>query len=250
MTNYIKNPNLPQSRVATAIISDTDKRIIEFLESFEIKLLFTQRNKSIDPAISTHADINAFHCGNKTLILDKSQPELFKSLSDLGFEPKYTEAPVSGEYPNDCKLNCACIGNRIFGKLSALDKTVLDLEEFEKINVNQGYSKCSTCIVGESAVITDDVSIQKACQKENIDVLLIEKGDVLLSGHEYGFIGGASTLISKNHIAFFGDIEKHKNFKQIEAFLKFHGCGYSYIKNYPLTDIGGIIPLLERTRNR
>lgn len=247
MNNYFNKPNIPHSRVTAAIVSKTDERIIDFLELFGISLLFTRENRYIDFSISSHADVNVFHCGEKKLLLDVSQAELFERLTALGFEPEYVSSPITGQYPGDCRLNCACVGKYAFGKLEELDEKITGLKNFEKINVNQGYAKCSTCIVSESAVITDDASIEKACRKAGLDVLKIEKGDIALSGHEYGFIGGASALVDKKHLAFFGDIRKHRNFEQIEAFLKMHNCHYSYIENYPLTDIGGMIPILQKS---
>ena len=66
-----------------------------------------------------------------------------------------------------------------------------------------------------------------------------------MTGHEYGFIGGASALISKDHMIFFGDITGHRSFDKIDRFLKKHGCRYSYLKNHVLTDIGGIVAVEE-----
>ena len=64
----------------------------------------------------------------------------------------------------------------------------------EKINVSQGYSKCSLCIVNENSVITEDDGIAEVLKRHNMDVLKISAGDVLLSGLDYGFLGGLLTL--------------------------------------------------------
>ena len=84
-------------------------------------------------------------------------------------------------------------------------------------------------------------------RKENgFDCLLIAKGDVSLPGHEYGFIGGASAKISESEVLFFGDITKHRDYKKIADFIKKYG--YEIISlDFPLTDFGGIIPIIEET---
>jgi hypothetical protein len=65
-----------------------------------------------------------------------------------------------------------------------------------------------------------------------------------LPGHQYGFIGGASGKISENEILFFGDITAHQDYKKIAGFIEKHGCKIISL-NFPLTDFGGIIPIIE-----
>ena len=76
-------------------------------------------------------------------------------------------------------------------------------------------------------------------------MLLIEKGDIFLSGHDYGFIGGASAKISNKEIFFFGNLENHRNHKEILVFLDKYSCKAIYLKNTPLTDVGGIVSIGE-----
>ena len=55
-------------------------------------------------------------------------------------------------------------------------------------------------------------------------------------------------LIEKDHLLFFGDITKHKSFDEIQNFLRNEGCRFSFLKGYPLTDIGGLVLLEEKTK--
>ncbi len=244
--SFLSKANLPSGKIKTAIMANIDPEITAFIKSFKIELLHTEANESIDFSISHHADVNAFHFGNGKVLLDISQKALYKNLSKRGFNVQFANKPVSGAYPSDCSLNCFSLGNKVFGKKNYADKTIIDFYGFENyVNVNQGYAKCSTCVVNENAVITDDVSIYRVCAKHNIEALLIEKGSVCLPGHKYGFIGGASALIDKNTLAFFGDITAHSNYREILSFLKKHNCDYVCLKKHKLTDIGGIIAVEE-----
>ena len=74
-------------------------------------------------------------------------------------------------------------------------------EGLNVINVNQGYSGCSVCVINDSAIITDDESIFTAAQNFLNDVLLIQKGSIRLNGYNYGFIGGCCGKISKNKLS-------------------------------------------------
>ena len=242
--SFIKRANLPELPVKTAIIGKTDEELLSFIRSFGIEVIPVYENRFVEPSISFHADINAFYFGRGEILLDKSQISLFNALKERGMKVEFTASAVSGAYPNDCKLNFALLSDKLIGRIDVADKRIKELP-CRTLNVRQGYAKCSTCIVNENAVITDDLSIEKTCIKNGIDVLLIEKGDIYLPAHEYGFIGGASALISKDHMIFFGDITGHRSFDKIDLFMKKHGCRYSYLKNHVLTDIGGIVAVEE-----
>ena len=242
--SFIKRANLPELPVITAIIGKTDEELLSFIKSFGIEVIPVDENRFVEPSISFHADINAFYFGRGEILLDKSQILLFNALKERGMKVMLAESGVSGAYPDDCKLNLALLSDKLIGRIDVADKRIKELP-CRTLNVRQGYAKCSTCIVNENAVITDDLSIEKACIKNGIDVLLIEKGDIYLSAHEYGFIGGASALISKDHMIFFGDITEHRSFAKVDRFLKNQGCRYSYLKNHVLTDIGGIVAVEE-----
>ncbi|MDO4381082.1 MAG: hypothetical protein Q4D20_09430 [Clostridia bacterium] len=244
--SIIKFANLPERKVTKAIISGYDKRIIDYIRTFKVNILFTGKNNLIDPAISDHVDVNINYLGNGEIIIDGSQKHLTECLKESGFRVIEPYNAVSSSYPNDSALNCAEFGERLIARKKSSDKHIIKkFPEDLIIDVNQGYTKCSTCIVNENAIITDDESINKSCRNVGIDSLLISKGDVLLSGHNYGFIGGASALIKKNKILFFGDITKHRDYQKIVSFLLKHRCDYAYLKDYPLTDIGGMIAIEE-----
>lgn len=243
--SIIEKANLPRRKVSAAVIGKCGKVLESFISSFGIELLFAEENTKIDPAIGNHADVNVLYLGGGTVVLDGSQHSLAERLRLRGFKTVFVSDPVCGLYPGDCRLNFALIAQRAFGKFAVADKSVQMLENVKKINVRQGYAKCSVCVVNENAIITDDVSIYKAARHENMHVLLCQKGSVMLSGHDYGFIGGACALTEERHLLFFGDITRHENFCQISDFLREEDCRFSFLKDYSLTDIGGIVAVEE-----
>lgn len=107
------------------------------------------------------------------------------------------------------------------------------------------YSRCSVCVINENAIITDDISVFTAAQNFLSDVLFISKGSIRLDGYDYGFIGGCCGKIDKNKIAFNGRIDSHKDYKLIIDFITKHGVDCIELNNNVLTDIGGILPLIE-----
>ena len=180
------------------------------------------------------------------------QPEQFHAdmqllkIRDRLFTPDKCRRKPSRDYPQNVLLNCLFLGNRLYGKLTAIDETVLEYCEeqgIELVNVNQGYTRCSTLVVNEYAVITADTSIEKAMKAHGVEVLRISQGHIRLEGFDYGFIGGCSGRIG-NTIFFFGNIRNHPDYSEIKAFIDSYNSKFEILcEEIPLTDIGGIVEI-------
>ena len=114
------------------------------------------------------------------------------------------------------------------------------------MQVSQGYSKCPLCIVDQNSFITEDEGIANTLKRHNINVLKISAGDVRLPGLDYGFLGGASGKISKNLLAFTGDIRQHRDYDKIYDFCAERSVELISLSNEELIDIGSIIPVTEK----
>ena len=247
MINFIEKPNLPEGKIKAVICGELCRELKDFFNNRDIRQIIIEPNNRIDPAVKYHVDMAAIHLGSKKILVDKCQGKLCETLKENGFDIYTTDEDIAGEYPEDIKLNFSIFGDRIMGKLPFADNVLLSLiENLKKINVKQGYCKCSCLVINENSLITDDKSIYNIALENGIDCLLISKGDVSLPGHGYGFIGGASGKISKKEVLFFGDITKHSDYKKIADFIEKHGCKIISL-SFPLTDFGGIIPITEET---
>ena len=245
MSTFLKKANLPQGTVSLLICGGLNAELVDYLKSRDIELLFTRENLTVDSAVRRHADLSVLYIGKGVIIIDKGQIELISELRESGFTVYETVKSVSGNYPGDCILNHAVIGDSIIGNSKIFDESVKnESSAFKIIHTNQGYSKCSVLVVDEKSIITDDESVAQRASESGIDSLLISKGDVFIEGHEYGFIGGASGKISKNEIIFFGDITGHRDYERIKDFLSVRGMKIISL-DFPLTDFGGIIPVKE-----
>ncbi len=247
MIKFIESPNLPNCIVKTVICGELCRELKAFLDSRGISQITIEPNNYIDPAVKYHADMAVIHIGRNRILIDKNRGKLGRILKENGFEVYCTDEDITGEYPKDIRLNFTVFGDKIMGNFSCADDRLLYLTEgLRKLNVKQGYCKCSCLVINENALITDDESIYRIAVINDVDCLLVSKGDVSLPGHNYGFIGGASGKISKTEVLFFGDVTKHKDYKKIANFIKKHGCETISL-DFPLTDFGGIIPIIEET---
>lgn len=245
MMRFIEKPNLPDGRVSRIICGEIPYEIKCFLGERRVDIIDFEPNSLIDAAVSTHADMCALHIGGEKVIVDKKQTDLIARLRDLGFSVTKTKEDIAGEYPSDIKLNIALFGKNAVGAFKFSDPAAIENSvEFNCYEVKQGYAKCSVLPVNEKALITDDVSVYKTLRNA-FDVLLIDKGDIVLEGHDYGFIGGASAKISAEEVLFLGDIKSHRSCKEILDFLYRYNCSAVSFDGLPLTDVGGVVSLCE-----
>ena len=234
----MKNKNSENS--ASWVLIGKHEKVISELQKRGIRCVILKDNADIDFSVRNHADMAAYKLCDNTFIIDKRQREAIRELSESGFSVHVTDKEIAGAYPNDILLNAAKVGNTVICNEKYISREISENAE-RVISVRQGYSKCSVCPINENAFITDDKGIYEKC-KDLFDVLLIEKGDILLENQNYGFIGGASGKIL-GRIYFFGSLDNHRDGKRIEAFLRKHNAEYECLFDGKLIDIGGIIEI-------
>lgn len=243
---YVEKPNLPESRVGAVAISGTAHDAIIELNRLGIKTIKINPDSRLPLPVNSHADLQMLHIGNNKMFVQNEH--LYSGELYGDFRIMKISVSPGNKYPDDVRLNCAIIGNKIICNKKTIAKEILDFAEncgLTVINVNQGYTKCSVCVVNENAIITDDKSIFTAAGNFFDDAQLVSKDSIRLKGYDYGFIGGCCGKIDKNKIAFNGAIESHRDYKLIIDFLSRNNVECIELHREPLTDIGGILPLTE-----
>lgn len=245
--NFISKPNLPEKSVKFAVVdSRVEKSILHKLKTYGCDTILVPKDINLSKPINSHADIHILHLGKEVFLTSKNFNYCFnEEVGKVCEEINNRRVPKNlyNEYPGDVLLNAAIVGNYIICNTKTVTKELLSTEK-EIIHTNQGYTKCSVAIVSENAIITDDSDIYKKC-KDKLDVCLVEKNYVKLNGYNYGFIGGSCGKISKNKLAFFGDINQHINADTIINFCYRHNVECVSLSNSPLYDYGSLIPIIE-----
>lgn len=191
----VSNPNLPDNDVTMVAVGSKYFETINALNQSGINTLNITQNSHLPDYLSYHSDLSIMHYSDNTLYCDNGikvgELQNFFNVIPIG---EY----LTDKYPYDCLLNCVRINDKLICNKKIISKSVLNAayqDDLTIINVNQGYTKCSVCVVDYNCIITDDESVYKSTQNYFNDVLLISKGSIRLEGANYGFIGGAIIFI-------------------------------------------------------
>ncbi len=128
----------------------------------------------------------------------RCHPDMLLCRLDRDTVFKGEPARLSPAYPGDIIYNACSTGKFFIHNLKYTAPELLaaaDEMGLIRLNVSQGYAKCSTCVVREDAIITYDRGIAGAAAAAGLEVLVIRPGYVELPGYNTGFIGGASGLV-------------------------------------------------------
>lgn len=243
MSNFI--PNLPQDNAKIVVMSTNNKELVNRVEELGIKVLSSENLSKLLIFEQYHTDLQFLHYNKDTVFVLKECTSLKENLKK--YFPNVIEISknIDKDYPNNVMLNCVVLNDKLICNTKTIADEVLQMaiqDNLKIINVNQGYTKCSTCIVNENAIITSDKSIYKSCRNE-MDVLLIRQGYIELSGTDYGFIGGSSFKYNRNTLVFSGNVKLHPDYESIKSFVENHNVELLSLTENTMIDIGSIIPI-------
>lgn len=225
----------------------TTKKEIHALENLGFTCITIPKCSSLYPAIDGHVDIQlaVLDKCKKEVIIHKNMDENFKNLLiSKGIKFYETACSLGNKYPHNVILNSLVLKDYFIHNLAFTDKVLLETQHSKEfIDVKQGYTKCSCLPINDNAVITSDAGIQKKLIEKGFDILFLPPGDILLEGFDYGFIGGTGGMITKDTIAFFGNLKKYKYGNEVLCFLNKYNITPVYLKDDKLTDRGSILTL-------
>ena len=244
-----------QQIMAHGIILISEKapdRVVRALGRFgEVRLL--PAYERLPAPVMTHCDMLMCRCRGMLFVWYEylaQHGELFEGIPD-------TVVPVKSKpsyaYPGDVgldlltlKYDSVCLGHE---RSADEVRSAIERNGGRFIPVRQGYTRCSVLKVTENAVITADESIARETARKSIDTRVISPGGIALEGYDYGFIGGASGVIGES-VLFFGELDAHRDGRQISEFIHRHGLSPVSLCSGVMTDLGGMYYYEEsRLRN-
>lgn len=224
----------------------------EYIKSLGYEIIENKFNLKTYDEISSHPDIYYVKVGNMCFAEPGKLLEGVKMLAG--------NAEVGKNYPEDVPYNVAVLGRNVVHNFKYTDKNVLAYlkgADFNFVQVEQGYSKCSTCVITDNSCIVSDIGIARALIDAEVDVLYVSEPDIKLLKRtniifideermrfEYsdmsGFIGGAMVRLG-DEVILFGDKCNLVNGGKIQKFIENKGLKFHDFKGLDIIDYGGVI---------
>ena len=245
---FLNTPYIPEKQIKSVIVDyRIDTEIESMLIDNEIEVIKSCQCADLYESIKGHPDIHIHHVSSDRIVVAPNVFSYYKSvLSKKGFALIEGDTWLSRNYPENIAYNVLRISNLAFHNTKYTDrkvKTELDKYGIRLIHVNQGYAKCSVCILDKNTAITSDKKLKDELEKNNIECLYINPGGIVLKGLDYGFIGGATGLLDSKIIAVTGDFSNLKDYNIIMQFLIQKGFIVKLLSKKQIIDLGSIIPL-------
>ena len=215
------------------------------LEDLGFHIIYMPDNPNVDARVAGHADLSVLRVDEREVFLAPhlKGSEFEASVKGIGYNVIFPEITQGKDYPFDADFNIVFLGNNMLcGRKNRLAEQLSASHGFDKTAISQGYARCSTCIVSDSALITADSSIENAARALGYDVLKIHPGFFRLPGFDYGFIGGSSFLLD-GKLYFTGSINAHRDEESILNFLIRRDVTPVFLRSERAEDIGTVIVL-------
>ena len=215
-------------------------RAVTTLKQFGNTKLFTSENITYQQ-VAGHPDL--FFCGHRGryVVAPNTPIKYINWLNERGVDFVLGSQPVGNSYPSSAIYNAVVTDRYVIHNLSITDPVIQETFcHLKKINIKQGYSRCSLLPLKDNHFITSDQGIYKVLKNNNLDVLYINPSTILLPGFEHGFFGGAAgvdedTLFLAGSLRYFPEGEK------VRSYLD--QLNYTIVELYdgPLFDGGSIL---------
>ncbi len=246
MKTRIDKPHIPSGNVCAAVCSAKNKALSDELSKLGIDVVTTANEPQINGATADHADMLCLPLSSTDFAVSANQPQIALALKEAGYD--VIECALGSKYPTDCALNALWAGELLISNersLSAAVRHYCTRKGATRLNVKQGYTKCSCALVSSDAFITADRTIYNVLTANGFDCLLIPQGEIALEGFDYGFIGGSCFLASASLLAFTGSLKTVSYAQDIISFCRNHNVYTSSLTDERLFDIGGVVPFLQ-----
>lgn len=203
--------------------------------------LWIEPQLSVYESIAAHPDI--FFCKTKAGLV--AAPGLLDQYIDKLQENKNivikASTSVGSKYPQTAIYNALATDDCLIHNLKHTAPEIRNqYSEDRQIHVNQAYTRCNLLALTDHFFITSDVGIYKTLRDLSKEVLLIDSRQIVLPGHQHGFLGGCcgtyeKQLVICGHTDFL--IEKNA----VQAFTEKAGFSIQSLYYGKLFDVGSLL---------
>ncbi len=190
--------------------------------------------------LSGHPDVFLFQYRNNIVIAPEIEKFADMNLSVLKCTKSKGYSKVDADYPG-CTAYNAAIGDTIFiHNLQFTDKAVESLTAgMRRINVKQGFSRCSTIHLGKDCFITSDKSIMKSLDSAGIECEYLSPEGIILKGCRHGLLGGTAGVLG-DKLFLCGNADFYPEGTALRHITEARNITLIELYEGPLIDCGGI----------
>lgn len=202
----------------------------------------------VDARLKEHTDLSLF-VGNRVWIHESIEsvvkPQILQIVDEKWYHSHVVvgNSPLSNVYPQDISYNAVQLSRHFFHRLDITEPKILEFirnsTSLESIHVKQGYTRCSSLVVGNQAVITEDKKLYEIYVTNGYCALFIEPGQIVLEGFEHGFIGGVGGTIEKT-VVINGSLKHHTQGDVMRDFILAQDYQILELSSEKLEDCGSI----------
>ena len=204
------------------------------------KLVLLETTGITEESISGHPDVFICETENKIIISPNLPDKIKRKFSENKISFNEGEKPVGIDYPEAAHYNAVVKDNCIIHRNDITDLQIInECRGFKRINVNQGFTRCSLLPLGNNNFITSDEGIYKILLQEKFNALKVSTEGIILPGHKYGFFGGTCGF-HNNKVFILGNIKHYYDGEKVKEFLKSLNLEIVELYDGPLFDGGGI----------
>ena len=214
------------------IPEDAKNNLSNYGELFEL-----ETSNNVYDTISGHPDIFIFQHNNDLIIAPQSPQNLIDKLveKNISFQTGINNLGI--KYPETAFYNVANNADIFIGNIKSCDESIINCAIGKLwIQTKQSYSRCNNIILNSTSIITNDNKVHKQIETS----LYINPEEIILTGFDYGFIGGCAG-ITDNKVFLIGSLKHHSQGKIITEYIKATNHEIVELYDGPLFDGGGII---------
>lgn len=205
------------------------------------KIIELETSGITDDYLSGHPDIFLFQSGSSIIYAPNTPKSFIEQLRRENLNLVKGNREIAKGYPDCAAYNAVMTGKYFIHNLTISDETLLKAAETkEKINVKQGFTRCSLLHLKDDKFITSDKGIEKELIKNGCKVLYVNPEKILLPGCRHGFFGGCAGIYG-NDFFVIGSLNYFDEGDSVKEFIS--NCGMNLVELYdgPLFDAGSVM---------
>lgn len=191
-------------------------------------------------SISCHPDIFIYQDAFNLILAPNAPDALVEFLTSHKVHYVFGKNNVEASLRSSVAYNCLATSDYLFHKSGFTDPSISSVnQEKDFINLRQAYTRCSLTHIGNNYYITSDKGIEKKLVENGLDCFYFSPEQISIMGHKHGFLGGTNGRC-KDKLFFMGNIDLHKDGKELRNFIEEGGIEIVSLTEGFLYDGGGI----------